>query len=82
MSQTKLLSSIARRFLAETNGSAANEYAVLLALLVIISIGAIAPIGGFSMGIFSSASSDASRATGQSGGALGPVITTQYVSQP
>lgn len=80
--QTTVVNSNAKRFLAESSGSAASEYAILLALLVVISIGAIAAIGGYSMGVFSGAAGEASKTTSQSGGFFGPVISTQSVTLP
>ena len=45
--------SLAKRFVAETDGPTATEYAVMLALIIVVSIAAIAALGTKVSQIFS-----------------------------
>jgi len=48
----KTMNSTVRRFLKDEDGPTAVEYALMLALIVLLAVGAIAALGGSMNGVF------------------------------
>ena len=54
----------AKNFLKSEDGPTATEYAVMLALIIVVAIGAITALGGKVSAVFSGVESDVGDATG------------------